>query len=276
MDDIIGLIVNEAFEKVRQTSSSHKKSALSNNIEEQSDPRISYKTAERAHRKYIDEVDMDWSLSPSSLDNFCKFIGYVSYKDYVENNDLDQSRSQIVTGKNTQAGLTESKPKQKEIENQKKNKKEKIHFGTSGKTLIFLIVVSVLVFCIAYYSINHQMKKLHEPREQCMAWAQDHYIEIDCSLDYHPTFNTKVEELVEDRMMNMKRVELTAASTFFSEETGKPLVWYYKNKSGDFEYFTSPGRHPLSGETLKKITPTIIQKYVPTHQLDEDSFLKNE
>jgi len=74
-------------------------------------------------------------------------------------------------------------------------------------------------------------------------------------------------------LKNFKRVEVTAAYDFFTEDH-KPLVWYYKNKDDEIEYFTSPGLHPITGETLRKITTYIIQTYVPIHSIKEDSFLK--
>lgn len=68
------------------------------------------------------------------------------------------------------------------------------------------------------------------------------------------------------------KVNVHAGYPFFSED-GKPLIWYYKNKNGKHEYFTKLGFHPTSGETLKKITPYIIQTYVPMHIDTQESFM---
>ncbi|KAA1247250.1 hypothetical protein [Aquimarina sp. RZ0] len=56
----------------------------------------------------------------------------------------------------------------------------------------------------------------------------------------------------------------------------KPRVWYYKNKKDEIEYFTSSGIHPVNGETLKKITPYIIETYVPKHTFKPNSFIDRD
>ncbi len=64
------------------------------------------------------------------------------------------------------------------------------------------------------------------------------------------------------------------ATDFFVEGTERPLIWYYKTKEEEIEYFTSPGLHPTTGETLRKITPYIIQTYVPKHIDRKSSFVQ--
>ena len=63
------------------------------------------------------------------------------------------------------------------------------------------------------------------------------------------------------------------ATDFFAPITNKPLIWYAKNKEGEIECFTNPGLHPITGKTLDEITPYIIQKYVPIHSNNNDSFV---
>jgi hypothetical protein len=41
------------------------------------------------------------------------------------------------------------------------------------------------------------------------------------------------------------------------------MVWYGKEPiTGKYEYFSQPGLHPITGKTLKKISPYIIKKYI--------------
>jgi hypothetical protein len=76
------------------------------------------------------------------------------------------------------------------------------------------------------------------------------------------------------KIKNFKKIDVNMATDFFAPATNKPLIWYIKNKNGNIEYFTSPGLHPITGKTLDEITPYIIQKYVPLHLNDKDSFVK--
>ena len=107
----------------------------------------------------------------------------------------------------------------------------------------------------------------------CMTWADSLYVVISCDTSPHSEFGTAVEPINKIKLKNFKRVEVTQAYNFFTEDK-KPLIWYYKNKDDDYEYYTAPGLHPTNGETLRKITPYIIQKYVPLHPFKEASFLK--
>ena len=95
------------------------------------------------------------------------------------------------------------------------------------------------------------------------------YEEIACAKKY----SAIVEPLDPIKLTNFKKVEVTVAYTFFTEN-GKPLIWYYKNREGEIEYFTAPGLHPVNGKTLRKITEGIIKKYVPLHSNKTTSFLE--
>ena len=107
----------------------------------------------------------------------------------------------------------------------------------------------------------------------CMTWADSLYVTVSCDTGPFSTFGTEVKPLDQMKLKNMRKVEVNAAYPFFSED-GKPLVWYFKNTDDEIEYFTAPGLHPTTGETLRKITPYIIQTYVAKHSFKEESFLK--
>ena len=55
----------------------------------------------------------------------------------------------------------------------------------------------------------------------------------------------------------MRKVPVDAAYHFFSEDNAH-------------EFFTSTALHPVTGETLRKITPYIIQTYVPLHMYKKE------
>ncbi|MUH36925.1 hypothetical protein D9O36_13815 [Zobellia amurskyensis] len=126
-------------------------------------------------------------------------------------------------------------------------------------TVVSLIVVIGLVLGLS----NKNM----EPK--CMVWKTNQYIKADCEVSYKES----VVPLDEARLKNFKKVEVDLTTEFFDETTSKPLVWYYKS-GNEIEYFSAPGLHPVSGKTLKAVTPYIIQKHVPLHNNQLDSFVE--
>lgn len=114
---------------------------------------------------------------------------------------------------------------------------------------------------------------VYSKEARCMTWAKNHYEEISCETKPYSKYGTDVVPYEEVKIKNFKKIEVNMATEFFSQVTHKPLIWYVKNKDGEIEYFTSPGLHPLTGKTLDEITPYIIQKYVPLHSNNKDSFV---
>lgn len=108
--------------------------------------------------------------------------------------------------------------------------------------------------------------------EECITWVDSAYIQVSCDLGPFSKDGNPVKPMNRMELKNMRKVEVNAAYRFFSED-GKPLIWYYKNKDDEHEYFTAPGLHPTTGETLRKITPHIIQTYVPMHIDKKQSFV---
>jgi hypothetical protein len=45
---------------------------------------------------------------------------------------------------------------------------------------------------------------------------------------------------------------------FFDALTGKPRVWYWRGKNGEYEFYDNPGYHKRTGEQLAIITPEAI------------------
>ncbi len=62
-------------------------------------------------------------------------------------------------------------------------------------------------------------------------------------------------------LKNFKQVSPDCNTRFFNQKND-PLLWYSKNRDGTLDFFTYHGLHPLTGKTLKHITPYIINKYI--------------
>lgn len=138
-------------------------------------------------------------------------------------------------------------------------------------TAIVCILVTFLI--LLFWPTHNNGLPNPSDMDECMAWADSLYVQVPCTSKPYSEHGTKVEPMDRVRMNSFKKVEVGMATLFFSADD-KPMLWYHKNKEGEIEYFTAPGLHPINGETLRKITPYIIQTYVPLHSNKKDSFLE--
>lgn len=237
---IIGDVVYKAFEKAKEKCPKNSKYALSKYIE--ANTTLSSKTLERAYGKYIIKDGKKYELSTESINLLCKYLGYENYEDYATKNK----------GRTTQPEQPGKPPKRK------------LYISLSIAFGVLLIII------ITALQLNN--KPVHVTENRCMAWKKNHYEEVSCYLTLNKKYGTKIEPYDSKLITNFKKVEVTMKTDFFTEDTNKPLIWYTKNKDGEIEYFTSPGLHPITGKTLDEITPYIIQKYVPLHSGNINSF----
>ena len=90
-------------------------------------------------------------------------------------------------------------------------------------------------------------------KEECMIWNNDRYIKTECS------GSSEERKFIPHIYNNLKKVEVSETTAFFNN--GEVQIWYYKS-NGELEYFSSPGKHPVSGKTLKPISEYMIEKYI--------------
>lgn len=89
----------------------------------------------------------------------------------------------------------------------------------------------------------------------CMYWKEDHYEPVACN---EKVADVMVIALDSVKLKNFRRIMRPDTITY--QSLGK--VWYSKI-DGKFEYYTSPGDHPVVfGRKLKPITIYIIDKYI--------------
>ncbi|MBM1105031.1 hypothetical protein JQC67_02655 [Aurantibacter crassamenti] len=244
-DNRIKQIVQSAFEKAKNKSASHRKYALARQIS--SDINLSSKTIERAYDKYVNNKEYINPLQAESIDEFCRYLEYENYAEYVNLN----LESELTNPEETQQIPQE--------------------VSNGYKKWIVLMVVGV-VFLFGLLFTIRGLKTGSDSEYNCMTWADSLYVISSCDEGPYTKYGTKVETLDRMKLKNFKKVNVTQAYPFFSEDD-KPLIWYSKNKEG-IEYFTSPGLHPITGETLRKITPHIIQNYIPLHVDKKESFIQ--
>lgn len=196
---------------------------------------LSYRTIQRAFDRYINNLD-EGEPSAVTIDIFCNYLGFENYADF---------RGQTV-------GVEGKKDKW--------NKK----FVMAGG--IVLVFISGVIF---YLKQPEKNKTISAPVE-CMIWSKTHYEKISCD----KRLGKVVERYDPVKLENFKKIEVSLTTPVFDEDTGLPLVWYYKTRAGDIEFYTAPGTHPITNKTLKAVTTYIIEKYVPKHEFNADSFLE--
>lgn len=138
------------------------------------------------------------------------------------------------------------------------NKEQAIHSSKSPYKLkakyikIAAVIIGVLV-------LGYVLKNIYTDHE-CMTWKTDHYEIVPCNTDVKSFMRNTIVRLNEETLKYQKKITPCDTTTFFIAG-GKPCVWYCKMPDGTVEFFSYPGLHPVTGETLKKITQHIVDKY---------------
>lgn len=197
---------------------------------------VSSTTLKRTYKKYVLKDKIDINPSKHTINELCKYIEYNDYGNFV-----------------------------------KKTRPKRLTY------LISKIVTAIVLPLLILFLIKKDQAIIKDSNYKCMAWVEDHYEKVSCDLNFHPKSGRKIEPFETKKLSNFRKVEVTILTKFFADEAKKqPLIWYYKNKKGEIEYFTAPGLHPTTGKTLDEITPYIIEKYVPKHNFKPDSFISTD
>jgi hypothetical protein len=133
---------------------------------------------------------------------------------------------------------------------------EKIRKGSASKRIAF---AGMLLFVLG--SVGYSVKSICFPNKNCMVWVKDHYEAVEYD---EVNKSADAKRMNQDLLDNFKKIKVCDTITFFKNgNKEEPLVWYARGSNkGEYDYFNQPGLHPVTGKTLKKITPYIIKKYV--------------
>lgn len=251
-----------AFEEAEKEIGSSKKTHLAQHLSDLLLENYRYSLNERTLRDYYTNYKNGTSgvqedLKPKLIACLCDYLGYKDYADFV----LQNQNEKIETPEERRRRLAEEKEQRLEEERKRRRR-------------IFVISISVSfgVILLAMIVLKYPILNLNQPN-QCMTWADSLYVKVSCDKGPFSIYGTKVDSLDKTKLKNMRKVEVNPAYKFFSD-ANEPQIWYYKKNSTEIEYYTAPGLHPTNGETLRKITPYIIETYVPIHSKKENSFIK--
>lgn len=239
-------IVCESFKKAESEIPSHSRYALAIHIADKTT--LSSKTLERAYDKYVNNKQSNYKkIGDASISLLCQYLGYKNYEEYVKDNTIN---------KKTKKSPTDAS---KLIRNEKVNKRSAL--------VIIVLLIFALGLAVYFFSQITGAKIA-----KCMVWVKMEYQQVDCNTSLQPEYEADIMPFDANKLKNFKKLNVTITTDFFDEVTNKPLVWYVKNNN-EIEYFSSPGLHPITGKTLRAITPYIINKYVPVHTNNKNSFI---
>jgi hypothetical protein len=229
-------IVRKVYVKAKKSCVSHKNNALANHVEDEIFKNHKKNISYRTIERAFDKYIDGKHVGSPIAESVDLFCKFLGYENYSDYISKTKRRNWVLT--------------------------------------ITLTIVLGAVLLIISISPMGDANNHIPPANECMAWADSLYIPVSCTENPYSTYGTDVEPLDSLKLKNFKKVEVNMATQFFTEETNKPLIWYYKNKDSEIEYYTAPGLHPINGETLRKITPYIIQTYVPQHIDRKGSFVQ--
>ncbi|MBT9190402.1 hypothetical protein [Zobellia russellii] len=248
-------ILQIAFKQAEKEIGSNRKTHLARHLSDVLQEDYNYTISERTLRDYFNKIEKGDTgpqddLKPKLIEPLCQYLGYANYAEFIKSH-----------------GSSNRRIPEQEVINPTKKSSKKIWVAV---LLICLSIGVAISFLISQRSINESNAAIYK---ECMTWADSTYLKIACDVGPYSKYGTKVIPYEENRFKNLKRVKVHLAYNFFNEK-GQPLVWYFRNDEKQYEFFTAPGLHPISEKTLKAITPYIIQKHVPLHNDDEDSFIE--
>jgi hypothetical protein len=130
------------------------------------------------------------------------------------------------------------------------------------KSLKKKLTIGVLVF-FGVFSISYTAKNLLFPKKECMKWTKDHYQRVDCINENQGIASYEIIKPYDDREFRRKKLNVCDTTNFYISK--RPKVWYSK-KNNVVEFFNMDGVNPENDAELKKVSKTIIEKYVPPCQ----------
>tara|TARA_R110000765_G_scaffold295818_3_gene390984 strand:+ start:12974 stop:13753 length:780 start_codon:yes stop_codon:yes gene_type:complete len=254
--EIIVLAFQKAEKEIGSSKKTHRAQHISDYLLEEHKYSISERTLRDYYTNTLNNKEGLEELKPKVLSYLCNYLGYTDYADFINKNQTEEDVKQKISN-------TSRKSKTKEVIKDSGK-------GFNPKILVYLGLVFVALVLIIIMIDKEVIND--NPNVNCMTWADSLYVAVPCATGPYSAFGTKVEPMDIMKLKKLKQVSVRLGYPFFNEQN-EPLIWYFKNKEGEIEYFTAPGLHPRTGETLRKITPYIIETYVPKHINKKSSFV---
>ncbi len=86
-------------------------------------------------------------------------------------------------------------------------------------------------------------------------------IDPETGRECRPVTPSVLERLLEYQKGRQAQRINSMDPTFFNQRSGEPIVWYFKDRDGNFQLFDLMGFHPESGVELLPVTPEIVDQW---------------
>lgn len=116
-----------------------------------------------------------------------------------------------------------------------------------------------ITFAVGLFLLGAFWLFLNITKREWMIWETDHYEKIEFQEDF---FNSGRLKLYNEQVFTVFKRISPGCNTVFFNEKGEAMVWYGKNENKEYEYYSSEGKHPITGKPLKPITAYMVQKYI--------------
>lgn len=267
------LLINEVFRKAKQESERDTKNGLASYLWLYFKEDLGFEINDRSFSRYYDTYvtgSGDIKIQPDRLDRLSEYIGYKNFADFsrtfVKTEEEANKTTVKISVDHDEESLTEKLSKIIiNITNEQHFKMpefiKKNGLGIMEMALLLMLVTGGVVFpntkinlqgsensfALSFMGKSNQDKKY-------MYWDGERYIATDSSY-VGPTVNVVAANDID--LAHFKKITrpdtLTVDNAF-----GK--VWYDKSNN-EVEFFTSFGRNPENGKTLKEATEYIIETY---------------
>ncbi|SEM74106.1 hypothetical protein SAMN05421856_10672 [Chryseobacterium taichungense] len=210
---------------------------------------LSYKSFETYYKTVV-ERDEDYNIKTVILDDLSRYLEYDNFRAYCLDwktieYTISQTLSKIVIN------IT-NKPIFTMPDFFKKN-----GLGIMEMVFVLLLVTGGVVFSNPKSSTRLGFISGSNPPatdKPFMYWNKDRYMATDSS---YLGPQIKVEPMDEENFTYLKKITRPDTLTV---DNALHKVWYDKSNN-EVEFFTSFGKHPENGKTLKEVTPYIISTY---------------
>ncbi len=267
------LLINEVFEQAKRESDKTSKNGLAMYLKvhlETFKLFLDEKTFSRYYDSFVTGIKNETNPDPDTLDKLSQYIGYKNFADFsrtfVKREEEANKTTVKISVDHDEESLTEKLSKIIiNITNEQHFKIpefiKKNGLGIMEMALLLVFVTGGVVFpntksnsqstessfTLPFIGKSHQDKKY-------MYWNGERYIATDSS-----SLGPQIEVIPMDKENFLYLKKITRPDTL-TVDNALHKVWYSKSNN-EVEFFTSFGKHPESGKTLKDATEYIIETY---------------
>ncbi|WP_300671334.1 hypothetical protein [Soonwooa sp.] len=261
------LLIEKVYQKAKQNTHEISLNGIFNDLEIslREDYKISLTSKSlKTYKQHFIDDNKDYNIPTNTLNDLSKYVGSMDFKDFCSKNEIEDNPSTKVEIK-----VNEDYCETHQISETKSNITINVinkpffgipEFMTKHSSMGIFGVLFILGSAFGGYQFFKPKQNtstiqnlISATVSGCMYWNGDEYLQEDCD-----KINDKVNliPLNQEKLEHFKRI--TNPDTLTLHSVGK--VWYSKYNN-EVTFFTTQGKNPENGKTLKPVTEYILNKY---------------